>query len=61
MKNHSEMKFGSYTFMHNPKKLTVTSELGGSETILPFCGCEFTPVARLQAHGNQGEGAPRQD
>lgn len=55
MKNHSEMKFGSYTFMHNPKKLTVTSELGGNETILPFCGCEFTPVA-LENAVIRGEG-----
>ncbi len=55
MKNHSEMKFGAYTFMHNPKRLTVTGTLGGRETVLPFCGCEFTPVT-LENSVIRGEG-----
>ncbi len=38
------MKFGEYTFMHNPKTLTVQSGVLGSKRIYPFSDSLFKPI-----------------
>lgn len=45
MKNFTQMKFGEYTFMHNPERLTVSNKLSGSTALMPYCGTRFEAVA----------------
>lgn len=45
MKNFTQMKFGEYTFMHNPKTLTVSNRVSGSTAVVPYCGSRFEAVA----------------
>lgn len=45
MKNFTEMKFGDYTFMHNPKTLVVKNKLRGNGAFVPYHGTYFNPVA----------------
>ena len=44
MKNFTQMKFGEYTFMHNPERLTVSNKLSGSTALMPYCGTRFEAV-----------------
>lgn len=45
MKNFTEMKFGDYTFMHNPKTLAVKNKLKGNSTVFPYQSTSFNPIA----------------
>lgn len=56
MKNFTEMKFGDYTFMHNPKNLTVKNVHQGKTTVIPYCGSYFDPTATETAVAT-GQGA----
>lgn len=46
MKNYTEMKFGDYTFMHNPKTLTIKNRLTGKSSIIPNRGSYFYATAQ---------------
>lgn len=45
MKNFTQMKFGEYTFMHNPKTLTVYNKISGGSVVMPYCGSRYEAVA----------------
>lgn len=45
MKNYTQMKFGKYTFMHNPKTLVVKNKLRGNSSVIPYHGEIYSPVA----------------
>lgn len=45
MKNFTEMKFGDYTFIHNPKTLTVKNIHRGKSTVIPYLGTYFEPTS----------------
>lgn len=45
MRNFTQLKFGDYTFMHNPEKLTVSNRLSGSTAVMPYCGSRYETVA----------------
>ncbi len=36
MKNFTEMKFGEYTFLHNPKSISFSNKLNGVKNIYPY-------------------------
>ncbi len=44
MKNFTQMKFGEYSFMHNPEELSVESTLDGIKRVYPFSDSVFTPI-----------------